>query len=1446
MSFTSRQVLLMICMCSTGVLTRAQVDLCSFNSNLCGFTNDANNNIDWQRIQNGTTSDYFLSLSTTSTSSDKTGRITSQTLAPSSTSLCLEFFYSSRNTTGNAPVFKVYYKKASGASTEEMVWQTNNSTENNVKHFLVDFTNVTEDYKIVFEGKLLRNSNARITVDNVKMLNGSCFRKFICDFEGTSFCMIQDTGDTADFDLNRGYTASYGTGPSADHTLGTAQGHYAYLETSYYGYYDKYARMKTPLQRTSSEVNDMCLIFWYHMWGVHIDKLSVYIRRYGESNEVELFTKTGNGGRVWKTAHIPINEENNFKIIFEANKGNGYRGDIAVDDITISYEKCLIDFQCDFDHEACYEQNTDDDKDWSIGRYWNPDTYYTVGDHTSSTRYSGKYAFLDAQYLRENKIATISTLLLTSSSEDEKFCLKFWYIVSGTSQMSVFIANSESTNILWKQHITKNDDTIVWREGEITYTPDENYKISFQGKGGLEGQGFIAIDDIKIHNEPCVNKEVFNCTFEGDNFCGLQKGASTDNYIWSLHSRADTYNAGPFFDHTHGDENGHYAFVDTHDYNSINDTAVILTPVLHNSDTNSSKCLIFWYHMYGLHIETLDVFLLTMQDNLPGRKIWSKSGSRGNVWRAAEVELSEENSFQVVFRSIRGSGLDGDIGVDDIVIRNGSCRNTGEKEDIGVSCKFEETHICGYTQAMDNDFPWTWTNSALGSKHEAPGIPTIDHTKNTGLGFFMFADFRESIMIRQSSRLISPFNDDTSKQCLEFWHFIYGTTSQELRVLLNQSNTIEVIYSIKGSRGAYWQRSAIEITPTVKNQIVFEAKSGLYPTGAVTIDDVSMYRGNCKAASPTTTPKIKTVTNVDCNFESDDLCGYIQAIDDDYDWTLQSPAIMKKYYSNIWWYRWWGVGHEWYPLSDRTDPHSDKGYFLYNEVPFYWYQWWYDIGNTNGLVARLMSPLIEQSETSTCLTFWYYKQQEESDFLNVYVLPYNQVLYGDPLVDYFGGYGSRWIFQKIDIPASDHFQIIFEVTNGAWHYTSSFIDEIKYTRSPCDDEDMKCDFEKGFTDCELAADPSSKYGFKWQLSRGNTATKDTGPSVDHTCRDNNGVYIYIDASQPQRPGDTATVATHYWKQYNKDTCLTFWYYCNNSFADSLVVHSHSKNRKTVLWKMPRVFESDWKEVRKQLSPQNASYQIVFTGTVGESKLGDIALDDISLSSTPCFEQSSLLPPPPEAIPNTTSLPVKSYDCAADKGKCTITQLYSDQFNWLYSEYDSSYMCSSKNRYIGQKAQLKTPQFVKENRQCLTITYKTTGVSVPILSVLRVESKSKIQRLWKSDTIADEWTTALVSIDKSPTSYSILIEAMVTESGNGTVFIQTINMSSGKCPNLSSSQVALIVVIILVLVALVAISLVLYRYRTALRSFNINVRHQTLSEDVSIGKVQNDKSPIVDP
>ena len=57
----------------------------------------------------------------------------------------------------------------------------------------------------------------------------------------------------------------------------------------------------------------------------------------------QAFQMNGTQGQLWKQANITLPNYSSLSVVFEGIVGNGYRGDIALDDITLRAGPCFGD-----------------------------------------------------------------------------------------------------------------------------------------------------------------------------------------------------------------------------------------------------------------------------------------------------------------------------------------------------------------------------------------------------------------------------------------------------------------------------------------------------------------------------------------------------------------------------------------------------------------------------------------------------------------------------------------------------------------------------------------------------------------------------------------------------------------------------------------------------------------------------------------------------------------------------------------------------------------------------------------------------------------------------------------------------------------------------------------------------------------------------------------------
>eukprot|EP00058_Branchiostoma_floridae_P027396 XP_002612887.1 hypothetical protein BRAFLDRAFT_227876 [Branchiostoma floridae] len=155
----------------------------------------------------------------------------------------------------------------------------------------------------------------------------------MCAFERDLCDWTQMLSDDFDWNRHRGHTSSDNTGPQVDHTSGTTNGYYLYVETSRPRAPGDVARITSFI--IDANPRDCYLRFYYHMLGIAIGNLNVYIKPIG-SSERSVDSIAGEQGDAWLRRNVLLNSQEPFQVILEGVVGLGVAGDISIDDVTFT------------------------------------------------------------------------------------------------------------------------------------------------------------------------------------------------------------------------------------------------------------------------------------------------------------------------------------------------------------------------------------------------------------------------------------------------------------------------------------------------------------------------------------------------------------------------------------------------------------------------------------------------------------------------------------------------------------------------------------------------------------------------------------------------------------------------------------------------------------------------------------------------------------------------------------------------------------------------------------------------------------------------------------------------------------------------------------------------------------------------------------------------------
>jgi PKD repeat protein len=224
-------------------------------------------------------------------------------------------------------------------STYQFIQNTTDTTQ----HPMVAFTAVGNyNIKLIVSNAYGVDS---ISYLNVVTVNAPLSIGYSQDFEScdhTMSCLLSQDWEVSTesykWRIYNDSTPSFSTGPIVDHTLGTNQGMYIYTEASSGANLDT-AQFIIPCIDLSG-VQVPVLTFWYHMYGNNIYKLSIDVYSSAQWHN-NIHTITGHQQTTymdaWEQAFVDLTAfaSETIKIRFTAIRGDGYQGDLAIDDIGI-------------------------------------------------------------------------------------------------------------------------------------------------------------------------------------------------------------------------------------------------------------------------------------------------------------------------------------------------------------------------------------------------------------------------------------------------------------------------------------------------------------------------------------------------------------------------------------------------------------------------------------------------------------------------------------------------------------------------------------------------------------------------------------------------------------------------------------------------------------------------------------------------------------------------------------------------------------------------------------------------------------------------------------------------------------------------------------------------------------------------------------------------------
>ncbi|XP_023613828.1 MAM and LDL-receptor class A domain-containing protein 1 [Myotis lucifugus] len=824
-----------------------------------------------------------------------------------------------------------------------------------------------------------------------------CAPELQCNFENGICNWEQDTEDDFDWTRNQGPTSTLNTGPMKDNTLGTAKGHYLYIESSEPQVFQNTAALLSPILNATG--TESCTFrFYYHMFGKHIYRLAIYQRIWSNTRGKLLWQIFGNQGNRWIRKHLDIPSRQPFQvwimafimytskslypafwfsrmeqenIIFRAKRSVSYMGDVAVDDITFQDcspllspdRKCTAqEFMCANKHCIAQDKLCD-----------------FVNDCTDN---SDETTFICSPSLGCCDFEFDLCSWEQEQDDDSDWNLKASSIPAAGTEPAAdhTLRNSSGHYIFIKSLFPQQPMRAARISSPVISRRSKNCKIIFHYHMYGNGIGSLTLIQVSVSNK---TRLLVNLTVEQGNFWQRKELILSGEEDFQLQ-----------FEGRVG--KGHRGDIALDD--------IVLT----------KSCL------------------LSHQSMKEQPAVPLPTGYCPHGYRECQNGQCYKPEQSCNF-------------VDD-------CGDSTDENECGSSCTFEQGW-CGWQNSLAENFDWV-----LGVGSHQSLRPPKDHTLGNENGHFLYLEATPVGLRGEEAHLKSGVWQESSAACtMSFWYFISAKATGSIQILIKTEKGLSKVWQeSKQTSGDQWQKAVILLGKLRNFEVMFQGIRTRDLGGGAAIDDIEFkncttvgetseicpeatdflchnkkciashlvcdYKPDCSDRSDEAHCGQYTTTTGSCNFETTSgnwttACSLTQDSEDDLDWAIGNRIPDEA------------------PSADSDHTPGSGQHFVYVNSS----------GPKEGYTARITTSQYFPASLGMCtVRFWFYMIDPRSmGVLKVYTVEESGL---NILVwSVIGNKRTGWMYGYVHLSRNSPFKVAFEADLSGNEHIFIALDDISFT-----------------------------------------------------------------------------------------------------------------------------------------------------------------------------------------------------------------------------------------------------------------------------------------------------------------------------------------------------------------------------------------------------------------